>query len=362
MAPTNQQAKAARVKLLAGGKQPKARVARYLKSRESKLSEGPRVALLLKGIRCSQSMGAVLKDLRSSLAPNCKVLNKNNAIVAFDTAGQQSLEFLSTKNDATVFCVASTNKKRPNNLAIGRTFDSQILDMAELGILRYKSIADYDGTVPKKRLGSKPMMLFCGDLWQHDGDCIKLQNMLIDLHKGDPSKKVYSAGLDHMIVFTCVLGPDSKPLIHQRTYHCKLKKNPRGGTVPVPLLTPCGPDMDFCIRRTQMAAPDLWKAALKQPQGLNNKKKKKNVKNQSTNIFGERIGRLHLEKQDLDARQGKKVKALRRAEKATAEEEKQAVENELAQEKQELGQEFKQLYGFEEDDTDRRSRKFGTKK
>ena len=119
--------------------------------------------------------------------------------------------------------------------------------------------------------------------------------------------------------------------------------------------------MDFTIRRTQMAAPDLWKAALKQPQGMNKKKKK--VKNQSTNIFGERIGRLHLEKQDLDARQGKKVKALRRAEKATAEEEKKAVESELAQEKQELGQEFKQLYGFEEDDTDkRRSSKFGSKK
>jgi ribosome production factor 2 len=375
MAPTNQQAKAARVKLLAGGKQPKARVARYLKSRESKLSEGPRVSLLLKGIRCSQSMGVVLKDLRSSLAPNCKLLNKNNAIVPFDTTGQQSLEFLSTKNDATVFCIASTNKKRPNNLTIGRTFDSQILDMAELGILRYKSISDYDGTVPKKRVGSKPLMLFCGDLWQHDSECTKLQNMLIDLYKGDPSKKVYSAGLDHIMVFTCVMGPDSHnnnnsndnnipknaPLIHQRTYHCKLKKNPRGGTVPVPLLTPCGPDMDFTIRRTQMAAPDLWKAALKQPQGMNKKKKK--VKNQSTNIFGERIGRLHLEKQDLDARQGKKVKALRRAEKATAEEEKKAVESELAQEKQELGQEFKQLYGFEEEDTDkRRSSKFGSKK
>ena len=357
MAPTNQQAQAARVKLLAGGKQPKARVARYLKSREPKLTEGPRVSLLLKGIRCSNTMGVVLKDLRASLAPNCKLLNKNNAIVPFDTAGQQSLEFLSTKNDATVFCIASTNKKRPNNLTIGRTFDSQVLDMAELGILRYKSLSDYGGTVPKKRVGSKPMILFCGDLWQHHGDCIKLQNMLIDVHKGDPSKKVCSAGLDHIIVFTSALGPDDTPLIHQRTYHCKLKKNPRGGTVPVPFLTPCGPDMDFVVRRIQMAAPDLWKAALKQPQGI----KKKKAKNQSTNIFGERIGRLHLEKQDLDARQGKKVKALRRAEKATAEAEKQALESELANEKQELGQEFKQMFGFEEEDTDKR-RKFGAKK
>ena len=116
--------------------------------------------------------------------------------------------------------------------------------------------------------------------------------------------------------------------------------------------------MDFSVRRTQMAAPDLWKASLKQPQGA---AKKKN-KNSSTNIFGERIGRLHLEKQDLDARQGKKVKALRRAEKIDKQEEKDAVEAELAGETEQLGAEFKQTYGFEEVDTDKRRNKFVKKK
>jgi ribosome production factor 2 len=360
MGPTTQQSKAARLQQLASGKQPKARVARYLKSRESKITEGPRVTVLLKGVRCSQGMSVVLRDLRSSLAPNCKLLNKNNAIVPFESTGEQSLEFLSTKNDATAFCMASTNKKRPNNLTLGRTFDSQILDMAEIGILRYKSIADYGGTVPKKRLGSKPLLLFCGELWQHDSNCSKLQNLLIDIYKGDTCKKIFSAGIDHIIVFTSVLGPDDKPLFHQRTYFCKLKKNPKGGTVPVPLLTPCGPDMDFVLRRTRLATPELWKAALKQPQSIHRRNQKKN-KNHSTNLFGERIGRLHLEKQDLDNRQGKKVKALRRAEKASKEEEKQDLELELAQEKQELVEEFKQTYGFEED-TEMVRGKLGKKK
>lgn len=353
MAPTNQQHKASRAKQLAGGKTPNARVARYLKSTESKLVEGPRVSLLLKGIRCSQAMGVVLKDLRATLAPHCKLLTKNNAIVPFDTEGQQSLEFLSTKNDATVFAMGSTNKKRPNNLTLGRTFDRQILDMVELGVLRYKAIGDYGGSVPKKRIGSKPMMLFVGDLWEHDGSCSKLRNILIDVYKGDPVKKLYHAGLDHIMVFAVALGPNDKPLIHQRTYFCKLKKNPRSASkTPLPFLTPCGPDMDFEIRRTQVAEPDLWKASLKQPQGV----KAKKVKNRSTNIFGERIGRLHLEKQDIDNRQGKKVKALRRAEKIDKQAEKDAVEKELAQEGTELGQEFKQTYGFEESETEKKKK------
>jgi ribosome production factor 2 len=99
-----------------------------------------------------------------------------------------------------------------------------------------------------------------------------------------------------------------------------------------------------------MASPELWKASLKQPLALKSKKKK----NHTTNIFGETIGRLHLEKQDIDKLQGRKSKALRRADKISKEEEKKALESELGQEKQEMGQEFKQQYGFEEEETERK--------
>ncbi len=125
----------------------------------------------------------------------------------------------------------------------------------------------------------------------------------------------------------------------------KLKKDPNGGKAPVPYLTPSGPDMDFKVRRTQFASPDLWKLAMKQPQGVKAKKKK----NQTTNIFGETIGRLHLDKQDIDNRSGKKSKALRLAEKLEKEEERAAVEDELGREEEEMNSEFKQAYGFAPD-------------
>ena len=64
MAPTPHQAKVNKAKIMAGGKkQPNARVARYLKSQESQMHEGPKNALLMKGIKCSGGMSVVLKDL-----------------------------------------------------------------------------------------------------------------------------------------------------------------------------------------------------------------------------------------------------------------------------------------------------------
>jgi len=108
MAPTNQQTKAAKAKILSGGKAPKARVQRYLKKTDSQIKEGAKSTLLLKGSKCSQAMGVVLKDLRSMQAPHAKLLTKKNQIFAFDTEGAMSLEFLNTKNDCALFALAST--------------------------------------------------------------------------------------------------------------------------------------------------------------------------------------------------------------------------------------------------------------
>jgi len=343
MAPTAQQRKASRTKELAGGKVPKARIQRYLDSTKAKLVETGKSTLLLKGIRCSDRMGTLLKELRAVQAPDAKLLSKKNVIVPFDD--QQSLEFLTTKNDCSLFALASHNKKRPNNLVMGRTFDQQVLDMVELGIRRFKSMADYGGTVAKKRIGSKPLLAFIGDTWQSSHEYKNLQNLLTDFYRGQVVDKLIATGVDHMICFTA-----TETMIHQRTYFCKLKKNTSGGSYPLPHLDACGPDLDFVIRRSQWAETDMYKEARKQPSGAH---KPKNTKNQSTNIFGETIGRLHLEKQNLDQAGGRKSKALRRAEKIAAKEEDEALEEELGREKEDISREFEQTHGFAEEDAGR---------
>lgn len=335
MAPTNQKATSL--------KQPTARASRYLKSVEPQLKERGKNVLLLKGIRCSDAMGKLLKELRAMQAPNVKLLSKKNQIVPFEHDGQQSLEFLTTKNDCALFALASHNKKRPNNLVMGRTFDRHMLDMCEFSVFRFKSMNDYSGSIPKKRVGSKPLLLFCGDAWLQSLEYRNVQNLLTDFYRGDVIDKFVLSGVDHLIVFTVATPPGrGEPIIHQRTYFCKLKKNPTDPSSPLPYLLPCGPDMDMSIRRTQWAEPDLYKAARQQPAGIAKKKKK----NQSTNLFGETVGRLHLAKQNLDERGGRKVKALRRAERMSAQEEKAAIEKELDQEKQEMDYEVKQTFGL----------------
>ncbi|GKY98967.1 hypothetical protein MPSEU_000852400 [Mayamaea pseudoterrestris] len=323
-----------------------------LKTTEPQLKQPTKNTLLLKGIKCSEGMGKVLQELRAISAPHVKLLSKRNQIVAWDMDGQTSLQFLTTKNDCSLFALAHHNKKRPNHLTIGRTFDHQILDLAELSIRRFKSMQDFGGGVPKKKIGSKPMLLFVGDLWAQGETFVNLQNLLVDFYRGEIVDKLILSGLDHLMVFTIANCPGIEaPMIHQRTYFCKLKKNPSGGgehSSPLPYLIPCGPDLDFTLQRTQWAEPDIYKASRRQPLAAKSKK----VKNHSTNLFGETVGRLHIAKQHVDKMQGKKAKALRRAEKLEKQEEQAALENELNREKSDLDASFEQTFGFkEEDDT-----------
>lgn len=70
--------------------------------------------------------------------PFYKSLSKKNEIRPFEAVN--SLEFLSQKNDCSLFMVGSHSKKRPNNLVMGRFFNYQILDMIELGVLDYQAM------------------------------------------------------------------------------------------------------------------------------------------------------------------------------------------------------------------------------
>jgi len=219
-------------------------------------------------------------------------------------------------------------------------FDHHVLDLAEYSVLKFKSLNDYAG-VPKKRIGSKPLMCFLGDLWHLNPGLEKTQNLLVDLFKGDPVPKLSLAGIDHVVC--CFVGSDE--VIRIRTYFVKLKKG--SGEAPVPHMIPCGPDFDLQLKRNSFAPPDLYKAAREQPRTALAPKK---VKNQTTNVFGETIGKLHLEKQDLDNVQGKRMKVLKIAERIAKEEEVKAVEEELEREREEEDGEFERDYGFQRDE------------
>ena len=391
MAPTEQQLRQKKAAQISGKKkQSKARVQRYItNATQSQIKElGPKHSLLLKGRKTSNNMNKLLQELRSIQAPASKLLNKKNPIDIFSNSGSSdnsgdgvsSLEFLLTKNDCNLFGMTTHNKKRPNNLILGRVFNHQLLDSVELGIQYYKSSIHSTSTrsgesssatpddIPKKRIGSKPLLLFNGDIWNNVQEYSNLRNLLIDFYRGDVVDKLVVTGLDHIIVFTTSYLNNQNTnlnniLIHQRTYHLQLKKNPKIGSpstsssVPTPIahLTSTGPDLDMIIRRSLWATSELAMAARVQPRSSNADKKsaasmavKSSRKNQTTNIFGETIGRLHLERQNIEKSGGRKVKALRRAEQTERNEERMAIENELEQETKEIDTEFQSTFGYSE--------------
>lgn len=77
--------------------------------------------------------------------PNAISFSKKNAIHPFDatTTSTASLEFWSAKNDASLFVVGQTTKKRPHGLTFVRMFDGRVLDMMEVGVDSWKGMNEF---------------------------------------------------------------------------------------------------------------------------------------------------------------------------------------------------------------------------
>jgi ribosome production factor 2 len=66
--------------------------------------------------------------------------------------------------------------------------------------------------------------------------------------------------------------------------------------------------MDLTIRRTRFAAADLWKEATKVPPQL----KPHKTKNVETTVLKDKLGQLHMQRQDLSTLSTRKFKGLRK--------------------------------------------------
>lgn len=114
-------------------RKPKNRKAKKaMQVREPKLVENPKNALMIRGQQTSGVINTLLTDLYMIKSPFSKHFSRKNDIRPFEDAS--SLEFFANKNDASLFAFGSHNKKRPDNLVIGRTYDYQILDMCEFAV------------------------------------------------------------------------------------------------------------------------------------------------------------------------------------------------------------------------------------
>mmetsp|Transcript_6765 Transcript_6765/g.10553 ORF Transcript_6765/g.10553 Transcript_6765/m.10553 type:complete len:304 (+) Transcript_6765:29-940(+) len=270
---------------------------RVLARRAPKLVENPKNALLLKGIRTNNVISDVLLELHLLKKPHSIKFQRRNNILPFEDA--TSLEFLTERNDCSLFAIGAHSKKRPNNLTIGRTFDGHILDIIELGVDRFSPVSSFKTSKPV--MGSKPCFLFNGDEFENNAQLAKLKNLILDFFRGMQVSLVNLAGLDHIIVCTAVDGK-----VHFRHYAIRLKKS--GGKLPRVELEEVGPLFDFSIRRCKFASDDLYKASTRVPKAL----KPQKIKNITRSEMDGKIGRVHMNRQDYSKLQTRKMKGLKK--------------------------------------------------
>ncbi|KAI9013094.1 Brix domain-containing protein [Gaertneriomyces semiglobifer] len=272
---------------------------RALKQREPQVIEEAKAAVFVKGTTTSQLVTSVLKDLYALKRPDAVLFSKRNDVKPFEDPAP--LEFFSQKNDAALFVLASHSKKRPHNLTFARTFDYQLLDMVEVGVVDAKTIDTFKTT--KAAIGHRPLLVFSGDIWDTTEELQTLKSILLDMYRGNNSDDMVNlSGLEHVMCFTA----ESAKKVHLRTYIVQLKKS--GTRLPRVELEEMGPSCEMTVGRCRAAAPDVWKQAIRVPQELKAKKEK----NIERNEMGDQIGRIHMHKQDFSKLQTRKLKGLKR--------------------------------------------------
>ena len=348
--------------MLQAVKPKNARSKRALEKRESKEFESAKTAIFVKGTKTSEKVNLALVELAALKKPDAMPFNKHNDVLPFEDAS--SIEFWGQKNDASLFVVGSSQKKRPDNLCWVRLFDGQVLDMLEMGIVDATSMKEFK--TPKPSVGMRPIFHFSGPEFAAEstegdrlaaagadpepkGAYLHLKSLLLDFYRGEEMNPNHIAlgGLEHVIsvsISPLTNGDKNKAsnpkaddlaslyraagissqvtgssavhrcppcLIHFRVYTSNMIAS--GTKTPRIELSLSGPSFDFELRRRLPAGADRMTQALRRPKtaaekNTQGKGKRKNI---DTDEMGDMVGRVHLGRQDLSTLQVKKMKGLR---------------------------------------------------
>ncbi|EKM78541.1 hypothetical protein AGABI1DRAFT_129638 [Agaricus bisporus var. burnettii JB137-S8] len=299
-----------------------ARSKRALEARQPKEVEDPRTCVFLRGTHTGEVVNQAMKELMALKRPNAISFTKKNDIHPFDATSQASLEFWSSKNDASLFVVGQSTKKKPNGLTFVRMFDGRILDMIEVGVEKFISMSEF-------KARHKPLLHFASDLFDTHPRFTQLKSMFISFFNGETIESLCLSGIEHVISIslgptpanlttdpttTTTEDPTSLPKVHIRVYTIALKAS--GTRTPKLELSLMGPSLDLVLRRHQAPDPELLKQSLRRPKlkkqevekGLGKKKK-----NLEVDEMGDLRGRVHVATQDLSKLQTRKMKGLKAA-------------------------------------------------
>jgi len=132
----------------------------------------------MKGKKSSDTLNHLLRELHLMRGSEMSqlLMKKTHDVLPFEDPS--FIEKTSIKYDCSLFAMGSHQKKRPDNLVLGRVFDGHILDMFELGVENYKGIENFK---PAEHINKdlKPIMVFQGEPFENSDKHKRLKNLLI---------------------------------------------------------------------------------------------------------------------------------------------------------------------------------------
>ncbi|KAI4087323.1 MAG: hypothetical protein Q9206_004212 [Seirophora lacunosa] len=286
-----------------------ARSKRALAKKEPHAHENTKTVLLLRGTTSSSLVQDLLSDIHALKRPFSIRFTKKNDIHPFEDAS--SLEFFSQKNDTSLLLFGSHSKKRPHCMTLVRCFGGQVLDMLEVNVVQDTARTLAQFKCEKCKVGLKPLLSFSGAQFESpvSNQYTVAKSLFTDFFRGGESSTVDVEGLQLMINFAA--GEDaqdgSPAKVQMRCWRIATKRS--GQRVPRIEVEEMGPRIDFTIGRMKEAETSVWKEAMKRPKGVEARPKK----NVDTDVVGDKIGRIHLGKQDLGELQTRKMKGLKRS-------------------------------------------------
>ncbi|BFZ53672.1 rRNA-binding ribosome biosynthesis protein rpf2 [Savitreella phatthalungensis] len=287
-----------------------ARSKRVQDDKSPKLVENAKTAIFVQTSTCNELTRSILLDLATLKKPDSLSFNrrKDNQVLPFEDAS--SIEFFAEKNDASIVVLGSHSKKRPHNIVFARTFDYKLLDMLEVGVEGEKVKLLRDFPMVKSNVGVRPLMCFCGPLFESHEPFRQLKSFMLDLYRGREIKTIDAVALQHVLVFSHgeSAGDSSMtPAVHMRGYLIRAHRT-GNGKLPRVELDEMGPSIDLRVRRGQPAEEGLWKDAMRRP----TKQQPKTKKNVDTDAVGDKVATVHVGRQDLAGLQTRKFKGLKR--------------------------------------------------
>jgi ribosome production factor 2 len=285
-----------------------ARSKRALEKKAPLTVENPKTTLFLRGEKCSQILQLALADLNTLKVPNTIKFFKKNQIHPFEDAS--SLEFFSQKNDASLLVYGYTSKKRPHCLTFMRTFDHKLLDILELYVEpeSFRTLSQFKNA--KVGVAMKPLLAFSGAVFESptQNAWTLAKSFFTDFFRGADANSVDVEGLQYMIHISSGEEVEGQPApqIHLRVYKIATKRS--GQKLPRVETEEIGPRIDFRVGRIQQADESVMREAQRKPKQLEPRTKK----NIETDMMGDKIGKIHVGKQDLSALQTRKMKGLKR--------------------------------------------------